>query len=83
MKLNEWFFSAELGREVRSQTDYNEGLDEVRHVTGTAKYLERDFGYNKPPKDEWIERREIDLEGQRRRADSDVEATREWQKRNQ
>jgi hypothetical protein len=82
MKLNEGFFSVELGRQVDSMTDFEKKLDETRHVTGMAKYLTRDFGYNRPAKDEWVERREGELEAQRKQADHDVEVSKEWLQKN-
>ncbi|MGQ9610039.1 MAG: FmdB family zinc ribbon protein [bacterium] len=55
MKLNKGFFSVTLGKEVKSQTDFENKLEELRYMNDLNEYL----GNNKKPKDEWIENRSL------------------------
>lgn len=52
IKKNEDFFSVTLGRRVKGQKDFEEGLSEVRFMHGISE----EVGDNRTPKDEWLEK---------------------------
>jgi len=53
VKKNEDFFSVTLGRPVKGQRDFEEGLSEMRYMHD----IQKEVGDNATPKDEWIEKR--------------------------
>jgi len=53
LKKNEGFFSLQLGKYVRSQTEFNEELDRLRYLHD----LQDNLGDNRTPKDEWVEQK--------------------------
>ena len=53
IKKNEDFFSVTLGKRVKGQRDFEEGLSEVRYMND----LQEEVGDNRTPKDEWIEKK--------------------------
>lgn len=68
-KYNRGFYSVTLGREVKSHTDFEEGLRECRFTNWREKYV----GDNSNPKDEWVEKREKAAEAERKEAQRMIE----------
>ncbi len=54
MKLNRGFTSYELGKEVMSHEEHNEGKRKERYMTGIGKYL----GDNQSPRQEWVDEKQ-------------------------
>ena len=77
------FYSVELGKWVKNMKEFDEELDKLRYMSRVEKELRRKSGYNKTPKDEWVEMREEEERKQRAKADRDWEEDLEWrEKRN-
>lgn len=75
VKKNEGFYSDTLGKWVSGQTDFEQGLQQVRYETDQSKWL----GDNTTPKDEWIENKETDLQARKKRANEEIEYSQESQ----
>lgn len=75
------FFSVELGKWVKDMKEFDEELDKLRYMSRVEKQLRRQSGYNRPPKDEWVEAREKKEAEQRKQADRDWEEDQEWREK--
>lgn len=72
------FFSATVGEYVKDHRDFENKLDRTRYMTRMDRHLQRDFGYNKPPEQEWVDKREAREARSREKADRDYEESQAW-----
>ena len=75
------FYSVELGKWVKNMKEFDEELDKLRYMSRMSKHLARENGYNKTPRDEWVEAREEKEKESQKQADRDWSEDQEWQER--